>query len=498
MADDKDLTSEENLGMEGPKSKRLSKFPFLLGGVLLSAVVLMIYNGFLDGDKEAQKKAMEEERQRASTTSTGNQELLKDSTTAVYQGKPTKLLDDNKVTNVATSNENIADLKRMLEIQQAELERLKNEKNNPRGGARNNLQAQQAKEASLEAQALQNMKKQIADMKKQAFISALTSSSKPKKAIGANANGEFEQDTADTDSIASRKAQMQRNLNKVNAQIARLNAGDTGTGTAMGGFGGGGVPSRSPASQLSSSNHMLGYSEPSSDEGKYDLNSYDQMSKQNGWTLKNSLETPNTSYIVRAGFVIPAVLISGINSDIAGQIMGQVSQNVYDTATGHHLLIPQGTRLVGTYTAGATYGQERVMIAWQRLIYPDNKVLDIGSMSGTDLGGYSGFHDKVNNHWLKLISSAFLMSGITASVVIATDRSKNNSNNNSSSNNTNDQLRQAMATQFGNVISRVIERNLNVSPTLEIRAGYQFNVMVTRDIVFKKPYKSFDYSAEGL
>lgn len=495
---EKDYYSDENLGKE-PKSKTLSMFPFIIAGLIFTCFVLVLYNGVMNDDSGKQKQALEQEkiRQQTSAGNTERSDYLKDGTTAVYQGKKTELLDDKKVTNVQHSSEDLTELKKTLAMQQAEIERLKKEKL----GKGNNQQGRggsaSANDANIEAQAIQNMKRQIADMKKQAFISALTSSSKPKSQIGSNPNGSFDENSQNGNYDSnSRKAQMQSKLNNIKSQIASLNAGDTGTGTSMGGFS---SSSRSsPASQLSSSNHMIGYSEPTSSEGKYDLNSYDQMSKQNGWTLNNSLETPTTSYIVRAGFVIPATLISGINSDIAGQIIGQVSQNVYDTATGKYILIPQGTRLVGTYSAGASYGQERIMIAWNRLVFPDNKTLDIGSMSGTDLGGYSGFHDKVNNHWWKLISSAFLMSGITAGVVIATDNNKNSSNSNSSSNTANDQLRQAMATQFGNVISRVIERNLNVSPTLEIRAGYEFNVMVTRDLVFKTPYRSFDYEAEGL
>ena len=131
------------------------------------------------------------------------------------------------------------------------------------------------------------------------------------------------------------------------------------------------------------------------------------------------------------------------------------------------------------------------MIIWQRLVFPDNKVLDIGSMEGADTGGYAGFHDQVNNHWWKLISSAFLMSGITASVSIAVDRNSNKNNNNANS--VNSDISSALAGQLGNVMARVIERNLNIAPTLEIRQGYNFNVMVTKDLIFDKPYSSFDY-----
>jgi len=117
------------------------------------------------------------------------------------------------------------------------------------------------------------------------------------------------------------------------------------------------------------------------------------------WDLGNTLQTPASKYTVLAGWVIPATLISGINSDLPGQIIAQVSQSVYDSATGRYLLIPQGSRLVGQFAGGVLFGQERVLIAWQRIIFPDGRNLDIGEMAGTDSAGtdsagYSGFQDK--------------------------------------------------------------------------------------------------------
>jgi len=100
----------------------------------------------------------------------------------------------------------------------------------------------------------------------------------------------------------------------------------------------------------------------------------------------------------RAGFIIPAILVTGINSDLPGQLIAQVSRNVYDTPTGTHLVIPQGTRLMGVYSNDINFGQARIMVAWQRLIFPDGKALDLGEMPGSDLAGYSGLSDKV---WLK-------------------------------------------------------------------------------------------------
>ena len=195
--------------------------------------------------------------------------------------------------------------------------------------------------------------------------------------------------------------------------------------------------------------------------------------------------------MLRTGFVIPATMISGINSDLPGQVMAQVSQNVWDTATGRFLLIPQGTRLIGAYSSDVAYGQERVLMAWQRLIFPDGKVLDIHAMPGADSAGYAGFADKVNNHWFRTISSAILMSGVIA----AADMSQNdgNSNSNNDRQRASDALSEALGQTLGQTLGQIISKNLNIAPTLEIRPGYRFNVMVIKDMTLPGPYQAFAY-----
>jgi type IV secretion system protein VirB10 len=207
------------------------------------------------------------------------------------------------------------------------------------------------------------------------------------------------------------------------------------------------------------------------------------------WKLDSSVEVPRTPYELRAGFVIPATLLSGVNSELPGQLIAQVSHDVYDTATGKHRLIPQGTRLVGSYDSKVVYGQSRVLIAWQRLVFPDGKAMDIGSMPGADSAGYSGFHDKINNHYLRIFGSALLMSGVVAGV----NSSQTNPKNDPFGTSTNTLLSQAVAQQLGQVAVEFIRKNINIAPTLEIRPGYRFNVMVVKDLTFDKPYQAFDY-----
>lgn len=210
------------------------------------------------------------------------------------------------------------------------------------------------------------------------------------------------------------------------------------------------------------------------------------------WHLNSKLQNPSTPYELRAGSVIPGVMVSRIRSNLPGEIIGQVSQNVYDTATGRYLLIPQGTKILGLYSSDVNYGQDTLLVAWQRLTYPDGRVLDLGSMSGADSAGTAGFRDQVDNHYTRIFGSAFLMSGIVAGITYS--QNLNQANNGFYAQPTaGNVLSQALGQQLGEVTAHMIAKNLNVAPTLKIGTGYEFNIIVTKDLVFKKPYRLFDY-----
>jgi Type IV secretory pathway, VirB10 components len=265
------------------------------------------------------------------------------------------------------------------------------------------------------------------------------------------------------------------------AQVQRIRAqmdGNTGSGGGGSGTGGG------SGMQLAS----VGGAAVS----RNDIGQYGKKGQGDRWLLDEKTTAPHSPYELRAGWVIPGVMISGINSDLPGQIVGQVSQDVYDTATGKYLLIPHGTRLVGTYSSDVAYGQEGVMIAWQRLVFPDGKALDLGSMPGADMAGYSGFRDQVNNHYFRIFGNALLLSGITATIAYSQDRDQNNSSSNQAPN-MSSEMSAALGQVFGQAIAQVVQKNLNIAPTLEIRPGYRFNIMVTKDLAFTKPYQAFDY-----
>lgn len=225
--------------------------------------------------------------------------------------------------------------------------------------------------------------------------------------------------------------------------------------------------------------------------GRHALASFGQAGAGDRWAMDAQPEAPRTPFELRAGFVVPATLISGINSDLPGQIMAQVAQPVYDTPTGRHLLIPQGARLIGAYSSEVAYGQARVLVAWQRIVFPDGKAMDIGAMPGADSAGYAGFNDQVNNHYVRTFASAFLMSAVTAGIALSQDRGGRTDHRDTQR--AGDALSEALGQQLGQVTAQMIAKNLNISPTLAIRPGYRFNVIVTKDMTFSKPYQSFDY-----
>lgn len=197
--------------------------------------------------------------------------------------------------------------------------------------------------------------------------------------------------------------------------------------------------------------------------------------------LQQKKEKPISPYELKAGWIIPAVLITGINSDLPGSILAQISQNVYDTATGKYLLIPQGTKAVGEYKSNIVYGQERVLTAWTKLIFPNGDTLNLEGMNGTSQDGYSGFTDQVNNHYFRIFGSAFLMSSITAGIALS---DKSSSSSSDKETNADKAMSQAIE-QMSTVASEMIRKNMNIAPTLEIRPGYKFNIFVTKDIILE-------------
>lgn len=210
--------------------------------------------------------------------------------------------------------------------------------------------------------------------------------------------------------------------------------------------------------------------------------------------VKSTVAQPITPYEVKAGSVIPGVMVSGINSDLPNGIIGVVKDNVYDSVTGNHLLIPMGTKIIGTYDSKVAFGQERVLVAWNRLIMPNGTSFDIRGMPGTDGQGYAGFKDQVNNHYMKSFGAAILYSLFSGGVQFATDAAKGaatvatNGVTALPQTSARESVATALGQNLGQLGSQLIQRNMDVQPTLEIRPGYKFQILVAKDLVFPTPY----------
>ncbi len=201
--------------------------------------------------------------------------------------------------------------------------------------------------------------------------------------------------------------------------------------------------------------------------------------------LPDRVVPQQSRYELKRGSVIPATLISGLSSDLPGRLVAQVSRNVYDSATGSHLLIAQGTKLFGRYDSKVSFGQERALVVWTDLVFPNGSTLQIGGMAGTDPEGYGGFEDKVDRHLLRTFGSAALVAIIGTGIDMLLPESSSFAFRDSSS----DAVRRNFADSFGRVAEQSITKHLNVQPTIRIRPGYTFNVLVDQDLVFPGPYK---------
>ena len=187
---------------------------------------------------------------------------------------------------------------------------------------------------------------------------------------------------------------------------------------------------------------------------------------------------PASANVLQAGAVIPAALITGIRSDVPGQITAQVTQNVYDSPTGRILLVPQGTRIIGQYDSGVGFGQRRVLLVWSRLIMPDGRSIVLERQPGANAEGYAGLEDGVDFHWGEMFKAAAL------STLLSVGAEAGTSQNESS-------LVQALRTGASSSISQtgqqIVSQQLGIAPTLTIRPGFPVRVMVTRDLVLE-PY----------
>ncbi|MBL8570820.1 MAG: TrbI/VirB10 family protein [Phreatobacter sp.] len=187
------------------------------------------------------------------------------------------------------------------------------------------------------------------------------------------------------------------------------------------------------------------------------------------------LTAPASANIVQAGSVIPAALITGIRSDLPGQITAQVTANVYDSPTGRILLIPQGSRLIGEYDSEVAAGQTRVLLAWDRLIMPDGRSIVLERQPGTDGAGFAGLQDRVNQHWGNLLKAAAVSTLLGVGAELGAD----------SEDDLTRALRRGSQDTINQTGQQIVRRQLNVPPTLTVRPGHPLRVVLTRDLVLE-------------
>lgn len=198
----------------------------------------------------------------------------------------------------------------------------------------------------------------------------------------------------------------------------------------------------------------------------------------------NPIVAAGSPYTVRAGTIIPGLLITGVSSDVPGNVLGQTSRDVFDSRTQRTLLVPKGSRLVGTYDSRSV-GSGRLIVLWSRLIFPDGRSLALPKLGATDERGLAGLHDQVNHHYGHIYGTALLLSAIGAGVQLSQPQQ-------SASLYAVPSTRQVAAGAVGQQLSDValenVRRGLDVPPTITIRPGQPFNVFLTGDIVFDGPY----------
>lgn len=226
-------------------------------------------------------------------------------------------------------------------------------------------------------------------------------------------------------------------------------------------FASGGIPSSPAVQDQNRQSGKLAFSKQASEDRIYN---------------PHRIVDPVSPYQVMAGTVIPASLITGLNSDLPGTIIAQVTQPVFDTVTGEYTLIPQGSRLIGRYDSRVSFGQERALIVWDRIIFPNGSSIQIDALPGADLGGYAGLSDKVDNHWGRVFTAAGLATLLGIGSELAFDDDDNEIAR---------AIRDGTQDTTNQAGQRIVDRNLNIQPTLKVRPGWPLRVIVTRDLILQ-------------
>lgn len=273
-----------------------------------------------------------------------------------------------------------------------------------------------------------------------------------------------------TDTTASAEAQRRRQA-RDSARASKLFAGDSARSAA-------------PAIAAEPSSTPSGQAGPAAAGTAAPMDAQDRKTAfVTGGTSSPTLNSgrlvpPAGRYVVSAGATIAAALVTGLSSDLPGQVIAQVTEDVFDSVSGQTRLIPQGTRLIGIYDARVSYGQSRALVVWTRMILPDGRSLDLDRMLGTDPSGQSGFSDRVDGHTGKLLMAGLLSTlfGVGANAATAGGGDNNDIAY---------AIRESAGRSVGNAGDKIVERQLDVQPTITIRPGARVRVLLSRDLLLE-------------
>lgn len=211
--------------------------------------------------------------------------------------------------------------------------------------------------------------------------------------------------------------------------------------------------------------------------------------------LGHTRQPQGAPYKIPAGTIFPCVIITGINSDLPGNVTAQISENVYDWVNPYVCLIPQGSRVFGEYSSNIDFGQKRVQVRWTSITYPDGSSLNIAGMPGTDKAGYSGLHDKYYPHYGRMLTAAILTSLLTVLPDLILDETTSNSgttvivNTGDGNSTTKGEVAREAAKATADMGKKFFDKTLNVQPTVQIRPGTRINIQANADILFNQAWK---------
>jgi type IV secretion system protein TrbI len=201
----------------------------------------------------------------------------------------------------------------------------------------------------------------------------------------------------------------------------------------------------------------------------------------------HSLQDPVSPYQIMAGTVIAAALVTGLNSDLPGEVIAQVTGNVYDSVTGQILLIPIGSRLIGSYDSVVAFGQSRALVVWRRIILPDGSSIEIDNLPATDAAGYAGLEDEVDFYTWRLIKGIALATLLGVGTELSFGSSEGDPGSGSGASLVR-ALRQSTQQSTNEAGQRLVEKNLDIQPTITVRPGWPLRVIVEKDLVLR-PYR---------